>query len=156
MNAARLEQALRHARFAPENATVWRWFADGTAGTPIVKFELLADLNDQPAKATTPFDACEHLGAVDLRGSRVSPFLTVQHYFYRWRNTGVFECMLNALRGLAHTQAGRFGEPADDKQSIDFATHLLNASTNSGLSAICKPFRGCRLTTLPVRFPVAS
>ena len=69
VNAARLEQALRNAGFSPDNATVWRWVAEGTAGTPIVKFELLADLHDQPAEATISFDTCEHLGAVNLRGT---------------------------------------------------------------------------------------
>ena len=69
VNAARLEQALRNAGFAPEDATIWRWVTDGTVGTPIVKFELLADLNDQPAEATIAFDACDQLGAVNLRGT---------------------------------------------------------------------------------------
>ncbi len=69
VNTTRLEQALRNAGFAPENATVWRWVTDGTVGAPIVKFELLADLHDQPAEATISFDACEHLGAVNLRGT---------------------------------------------------------------------------------------
>ncbi len=52
VNAARLEQALRSADFAPETATIWRWVTDGTIGSPVVKFELLADLHDQPAEAT--------------------------------------------------------------------------------------------------------
>ena len=69
VNAARLEQALRNAGFAPEDATIWRWVTDGTVGTPIVKFELLADLNDQPTEATIAFDACDQLGAVNLRGT---------------------------------------------------------------------------------------
>lgn len=69
VNAARLEQALRSAGFAPEAATIWRWVADGIAGTPVVKFELLADLHDQPAEATISFDACDRLGAVNLRGT---------------------------------------------------------------------------------------
>ena len=69
VNAARLEQALRSAGFAPEIATIWRWVAAGTIGTPVVKFELLADLHDQPAEATISFDACDHLGAVNLRGT---------------------------------------------------------------------------------------
>ncbi|MCY4459424.1 MAG: hypothetical protein OXC26_03335 [Albidovulum sp.] len=69
VNAVRLEQALRDAGFAPEDATIWRWVAGGHAGTPIVKFELLADLPDRPAEATISFDACDHLGAVNLRGT---------------------------------------------------------------------------------------
>ena len=69
VNTARLEQALRDAGFAPENARIWRWIADGTIGAPVVRFELLADLQDQPAEATISFDACENLGAVNLRGT---------------------------------------------------------------------------------------
>ena len=34
-----------------------------------VKFELLADLADQPAHATISFDGCEKLGAANLRGT---------------------------------------------------------------------------------------
>ncbi len=69
VNTARLEQALHEAGFAPENATIWRWVADGGVGAPVVKFELLADLQDRPAAATISFDACENLGAVNLRGT---------------------------------------------------------------------------------------
>lgn len=70
VNTARLEQALLAAGFAPENATVWRWIANGVFGAPVVKFELLADLDDRPAPAATiSFDACENLGAANLRGT---------------------------------------------------------------------------------------
>ena len=69
VNAARLEHALLHAGFAPENARIWRWVADGTMGMPVVKFELLADLHDQPAETTIAFDACENLGALNLRST---------------------------------------------------------------------------------------
>ncbi|MCY3879276.1 MAG: hypothetical protein OXF74_08870 [Rhodobacteraceae bacterium] len=69
VNAERLEQALRNAGFAPEDTKIWRWVADGTVGTPIVKFELLADLQDQPADATIAFDACDQLGTLNLRGT---------------------------------------------------------------------------------------
>ena len=70
VNAARLEKALRNAGFEPEDPAIWRWVADGTAGAPIVKFELLADLHDQPAEATIAFETCDQLGAVNLRGTR--------------------------------------------------------------------------------------
>ena len=69
VNAVRLEHALLNAGFAPENARTWRWVTDGTTGMPVVKFELLADLHDQPADTTISFDACEKLGAVNLRGT---------------------------------------------------------------------------------------
>lgn len=68
VNTARLEQALRNAEFEPDNKEVWRWRADGPART-VVKFELLADLGSEPANSTVHFDACDHLGAVNLRGT---------------------------------------------------------------------------------------
>ena len=69
VNTARLERALRASGFTPEDARIWRWVADDTIAAPVVKFELLADLQDQPAEATISFDACENLGAVNLRGT---------------------------------------------------------------------------------------
>lgn len=67
-NTARLERALRNAEFAPDSERVWRWVAGGDPRT-LVKFELLADLGDQQAGATIQFDGCQHLGAVNLRGT---------------------------------------------------------------------------------------
>jgi hypothetical protein len=69
VNTARLERALRHAEFEPDGRRVWRWVADDSKIKAIVKFELLVDLDDQPAEATVTFDACEELGAVNLRGT---------------------------------------------------------------------------------------
>jgi hypothetical protein len=69
INTARLETALKNAEFEPDNERVWRWAAEGTTTKTVVKFELLADLDDQPNDATVKFDACEHLGAVNLRGT---------------------------------------------------------------------------------------
>jgi hypothetical protein len=67
VNAARLEQALRNAEFEPDAQRVWRWrTGDGVA---VIKFELLADLDDQPAGATVVFDGCGDLGAANLRGT---------------------------------------------------------------------------------------
>ncbi len=79
VNTARLEQALLDAGFAPENATIWRWVADGGVGAPVVKFELLADLQDRPASATISFDACENLGAMNLRGTGFAARDTEMH-----------------------------------------------------------------------------
>lgn len=67
VNAQRLERALRNAEFEPDTERVWRWrTGDGVA---VVKFELLADLDDQPAGATVLFDGCTDLGAANLRGT---------------------------------------------------------------------------------------
>jgi hypothetical protein len=69
VNTKRLEEALRNAEFEPDNERVWRWLADGTSVKTVVKFELLADLDSEPNEATVRFDACDNLGAVNLRGT---------------------------------------------------------------------------------------
>jgi hypothetical protein len=67
-NTSRLETALKNAEFEPDNERIWRWAAEDVPKT-VVKFELLADLDDQPNEATVTFDACDRLGAVNLRGT---------------------------------------------------------------------------------------
>ena len=69
VNAVRLEGALRDAGFVPEGGRSWRWVAGKTSDAAVVKFELLADLHGEPAEATVVFDACENLGALNLRGT---------------------------------------------------------------------------------------
>jgi hypothetical protein len=69
VNTARLERALRNAEFEPDNDRVWRWVAEPGAARTIVKFELLADLQDKPAGSEIHFDSCEKLGAANLRGT---------------------------------------------------------------------------------------
>lgn len=70
VNAARLERALRDAGFEPDKSNVWRWKIHKDGSTTVVKFELLADLEDQPAEATIRFQECDSLGAINLRGTR--------------------------------------------------------------------------------------
>ena len=72
-NGKRLENALIAADFKPTQTRVWRWEAprsdvDGRRGS-VIKFELLADLDDQQAGAEVIFDDCERLGAANLRGT---------------------------------------------------------------------------------------
>lgn len=69
VNTTRLEQALRNAEFEPDTERVWRWKADGAGARMVVKFELLADLDTAPAQSTVHFDACDELGALNLRGT---------------------------------------------------------------------------------------
>jgi hypothetical protein len=69
VNAARLEQALANAEFTADPDRIWRWQADIDGRRTVVKFELLADLDWEPAGAIVSFDACESLGAVNLRGT---------------------------------------------------------------------------------------
>ncbi|MEO0996250.1 MAG: nucleotidyl transferase AbiEii/AbiGii toxin family protein [Pseudomonadota bacterium] len=68
VNTERLERALRNAEFEPEEDH-WRWSAPGPERRTVVKFELLADLDDAPAETTVLFDGCEQLGAANLRGT---------------------------------------------------------------------------------------
>lgn len=69
VNTRRLEHALRNAEFQPDADRIWRWRADGTTTRVVIKFELLADLDDQSAPATFQFIECEQLGAANLRGT---------------------------------------------------------------------------------------
>lgn len=69
VNTTRLEQALRNAEFKPDHEHIWRWTADGPDARTVVKFELLADLDDEPAGGLVVFDGCANLGAANLRGT---------------------------------------------------------------------------------------
>lgn len=69
VSAARLEQALLNAKFAPDTEHVWRWQATGPNARTVLKFELLADLEDQPAGAEVHFADCTTLAATNLRGT---------------------------------------------------------------------------------------
>jgi len=79
VNAERLEHALRNAEFEPDSGEVWRWTTN-EGGTPmVVKFELLADLDDIPSEETLTFNGCNALGAVNLRGTRFASCDVVVH-----------------------------------------------------------------------------
>lgn len=69
VNTARLERALRHAEFEPDSQQIWRWKIVNDEIRAEVKFELLADLDNQANEAIVCFDDCECLGAVNLRGT---------------------------------------------------------------------------------------
>lgn len=69
VNARRLERALLNAEFEPDAERVWRWRTDDVDGVAMIKFELLADLDDEPAGVTVVFDGCNDLGATNLRGT---------------------------------------------------------------------------------------
>lgn len=69
-NASRLERALRNAEFESTDGRAWRWQTRADDTKSIIKFELLADLEDHPANATVNFAQCEALGAANLRGTR--------------------------------------------------------------------------------------
>jgi hypothetical protein len=69
VNAARLEAALLKAGFSPTKKDVWRWATVHGETRMVVKFELLADDDSQPAEVVFKFNDCAELGAVNLRGT---------------------------------------------------------------------------------------
>lgn len=70
VNAARLEHALRNAEFSPDAERVWRWKSSPADGpVAMIKFELLADLDDAPQGTTATFEGSDQLGAANLRGT---------------------------------------------------------------------------------------
>lgn len=54
---------------ATESSLIWRWAETSSSRRTIVRFELLADLDDVAAEATLEFEGCDQLGAVNLRGT---------------------------------------------------------------------------------------
>jgi hypothetical protein len=61
VQTARLEQALLNTGFEPDHERVWRWELNDPNGVrATVKFELLADLDDEPNNATVEFTDREH------------------------------------------------------------------------------------------------
>jgi len=100
-DAPRLERALRGAGFSPTADRVWRWVTSTAEGTKAeVKFELLADLDDQPAGAEVVFDGCERLGAANLRGTGYAARDVVLHDLSA-EDDGVMRNVQVAMSGLA-------------------------------------------------------
>lgn len=69
-HARRLEIALKNADFHVDAEWVWRWeTVQGGGYKALIKFEMLADLDDQQQGASINFEQTEKLGAVNLRGT---------------------------------------------------------------------------------------
>lgn len=100
VNTRRLERALLNAEFQPDTERAWRWVAEGSRTKTVVKFELLADLDDQPAQSTITFDECEQLGAANLRGTGFAARDVVVHEL-RARIGGVDHVVEVNITGLA-------------------------------------------------------
>lgn len=100
VNTRGLENALVKAGFRPDTERDWRWIAEDSLSRVVIKFELLADLDDKPAPATFRFDGCERLGAANLRGTGYATRdLTVQEL--RARIGGVDHPVYVYFAGLA-------------------------------------------------------
>jgi hypothetical protein len=124
INTARLEQALRNAEFEPDSERIWRWRADGHESGALVKFELLADLDNVRAGADVVFDECERLGATNLRGTGFAA-RDVQIQNLRARVGGVLheaEIYVTGLAGflLAKTAAAHSRRKPKDWYDITF------------------------------------
>src|SRR5690606_32887752 len=100
VNAERLERALRNAEFEPDSQRVWRWRTEAGGGVAVIKFELLADLDDQPAGATVVFEGSRQLGAANLRGTGFA-VRDVEVRELRARDGGVERSAEINLTGLA-------------------------------------------------------
>lgn len=69
-HARRLEIALKNADFRVDSERVWRWeTVQGGGYKAVIRFELLADLDDHPQSANIRFDNADKLGAINLRGT---------------------------------------------------------------------------------------
>lgn len=147
VNTSRLEQALRNAEFEPDSERVWRWAAEGSAPRTVVKFELLADLDDVAAEATVTFDGCDQLGAVNLRGTRFAS-RDVEVRELRARVGGVeqvAEVNVSGLAGflLAKCAAARSRRKPKDWYDIAFVLlHNDAGGTEDAAQAVLDKFGG--------------
>ena len=131
VNTRRLELALMNAEFEPDSERVWRWVADGHAPKAVVKFELLADLDDQPAQVTVLFDGCQQLGAVNLRGTGAATRDIIEREL-RTRIGGVEQRATINVTGLggyllAKTAAARSRRKAKDWYDIAYVLMFNDA-----------------------------
>jgi hypothetical protein len=128
VNAARLEHALRNAEFEPDNERIWRWRADGTEAVAEIKFELLADLDEERSGVTIVFDGCDALGAANLRGTGFA-VRDVEVHRLRARVGGVIqeaEINVTGLAGFLLAKAAAAHSRRKPKDWYDIAYVLLH------------------------------
>jgi hypothetical protein len=125
----RLEQALANAEFRPDSERIWRWEMHTDAGRKAqVKFELLADLEDQQQGAIVTFDDCEQLGAVNLRGTGYAA-RDVQEQSLRAKDGGVVrevQVNVSGLGGFLMAKAAAANGRNKPKDWYDIAYVLLH------------------------------
>lgn len=129
-NAKRLERALGNADFESSNGRTWRWQTHAEGTRAIVKFELLADLDDQPANATVTFAECDSLGAVNLRGTRFASRDFVRHRLGS-KVGGVFyevEVNVTGAAGFLLAKAAAAYGRRKEKDWYDIAFVLLHSN----------------------------
>ena len=128
VHAARLERALRNAGLSPEPARNWCWGTDKRLGGPVIKFELLADIQHQPTGSTIDFDQCRSLGAVNLRGTRFASSDFAMHRI-RAEVDGVIESAevnVASLAGFILAKAAAAYSRRSSKDWYDIAFVLLH------------------------------
>lgn len=129
VQAARLEQALRNAEFMPDGERVWRWNLTDPAGfKATIKFELFADLENEPHNATVKFSLCDQLGAANLRGTRYAAQDIVVHKLGAhdhgtWREA---EINVTGLAGFLLAKVAAAHGRRKPKDWYDIAFVLLN------------------------------
>jgi len=84
-----------------------------------VKFELLADLDDQPAGAEVVFDGCEHLGAANLSGTGYAARDVVLHDLSA-EDEGVTRNVRVAMSGLAGFLLAKLAAAAGRRKPKDW------------------------------------
>jgi len=145
VNTRRLEQALRNAEFVPDGRSTWRWTTIGPSPRTVIKFELLADLDTEPAEATIDFDECDALGAVNLRGTGFAS-RDVEVRELRARVGGVMqtaEINVSGLGGflLAKCAAARARRKPKDWYDIAFVLlHIDAGGVDAAAAAIRERF----------------
>jgi hypothetical protein len=138
VQAARLEQALRNAEFLPDDDRIWRWNLNDPSGLrATVKFELLADLDNEPNNATVEFDGCDRLGAANLRGTRHAAQDIVIHKFGAsdhgvWREA---EINVTGLGGFLLAKVAAAHGRRKPKDWYDIAFVLLNNDLGDAITA---------------------
>ena len=152
VNTTRLERALLNAEFIPETDQVWRWVADRAVASAVVRFELFADLHDQPAEATIEFDECQHLGAVNLRGTGyASDHIEVRKFGARIGGvTHTVEVNVAGLAGflLAKTAAAYSRRSPKDWYDVAFVLLHNDAGGAAHAAALVRQYFACHLGTL--------
>jgi hypothetical protein len=129
VHAERLEKALHNAEFMPDDENVWRWNLtdpDGLKAT--VKFELLADLDNEPNNSTVQFTGCDRLGAANLRGTGYAAHDIVIHKLGAndhgtWREV---EINVTGLAGFLLAKVAAAHGRRKPKDWYDIAFVLLN------------------------------
>jgi hypothetical protein len=128
VNVAKLERALLNAEFEPDKDNIWRWKTHEGGSPTLVKFELLADLESEPAQATVRFEECAALGAVNLRGTGFASRDVVVHTISSRRggDTQKAEINVSGLAGFLLAKASAAHSRHLPKDWYDIAFVLLH------------------------------